>query len=102
MRDSGASGLECLDPAPVGNVDLKNAFERIGKSMFIKGNIDSVYSLLYGDDAKAEADVLEIIETGRRGDGFILSTACSIAPMVTAKRIELLSRLVGKYGIYRP
>ena len=102
MRDSGASGLECLDPAPVGNVDLKNAFERIGKSMFIKGNIDSVYSLLYGDDAKAEADVLEIIETGRRGDGFILSAACSIAPMVTAKRIELLSRLVGKYGIYRP
>ena len=102
MRDSGASGLECLDPAPVGNVDLKNAFERIGKSMFIKGNIDSVYSLLYADDAKAESDVLNIIETGRRGDGFILSTACSIAPMVTKERILMLSRLVSRAGIYQP
>lgn len=102
MRDSGASGLECLDPAPVGNVDLKNAFERIGKSMFIKGNIDSVYSLLYADDAKAESDILNIIETGRRGDGFILSTACSIAPMVTGERTELLSELVRKYGSYLP
>ncbi len=54
MRDSGASGLECLDPAPVGNVDLKNAFERIGKSMFIKGNIDSVYSLLYAVELLSE------------------------------------------------
>lgn len=102
MRDSGASGLECLDPPPVGNVDLKNAFDRVGKSMFIKGNIDSVYSLLYADDAKAESDVLDIIETGRRGDGFILSTACSIAPMVSGKRILMLSELVNRSGLYQP
>ena len=70
--------------------------------MFIKGNIDSVYSLLYADDAKAESDVLNIIETGRRGDGFILSTACSIAPMVTKERILMLSRLVSRAGCYQP
>ena len=101
MRESHTSGLECLDPVPVGNVDLEDAFERIGNDLFIKGNIDSVNSLLYADDAKAEADVKKIIETGKnQGKGFILSTACSIAPMVTKERLLMLSQLIDKYGQY--
>lgn len=101
MQQSGASGLECLDPEPVGNVDLNDAFNRIGDKMFIKGNIDSINSLLYADDAKAEKDVLKIIETGKNGKGFILSTACSIAPMVSAERLQILSNLVETAGKYQ-
>ncbi|MDP3398488.1 MAG: uroporphyrinogen decarboxylase family protein, partial [Bacteroidales bacterium] len=100
MRDSGTSGLECLDPEPVGNVDLENAFGRVGDHLFIKGNIDSVNSLLYADDTKAEADILKIIETGKKGKGFILSTACSIAPKVTADRLHMLYNLVREHGKY--
>ncbi len=100
MQQSGASGLECLDPEPVGNVDLKDAFNRIGDKMFIKGNIDSVNSLLYANNEKAEEDVLKIIETGKNGKGFILSTACSIAPMVTEERLHILSKLVESAGKY--
>ncbi len=101
MRDSKTSGLECLDPPPIGNVDLENAFERIGNDLFIKGNIDSVNSLLFADDKKAEDDVVKIIETGKsKGKGFILSTACSIAPKVTAERLGMLYELVDKYGWY--
>jgi len=95
MCESGASGLECLDPYPVGNVDLEDAFRRIGDQMFIKGNIDSVNTLLAGDDEKVRRDVLKIIETGKtKGKGFILSTACSIAPLVTKERILMLSEMV--------
>lgn len=101
MRESNTSGLECLDPPPIGNVDLNNAFERIGGDLFIKGNIDSVNSLLYADEEKAERDVLQIIETGKaKGKGFILSTACSISPMVTKERLLMLSQMVEKYGYY--
>ena len=92
MCESGASGLECLDPPPVGNVNLKDAFRRIGDRMFIKGNIDSVNTLLAGDDEKVRNDVRKIIETGKTmGKGFILSTACSIAPLVAKERILMLS-----------
>jgi len=92
MCESGASGLECLDPPPVGNVNLEDAFRRIGDRMFIKGNIDSVNTLLNGDDEKARNDVRKIIETGKTmGKGFILSTACSIAPLVAKERILMLS-----------
>jgi uroporphyrinogen-III decarboxylase len=101
MSDSKTSGLECLDPPPIGNVDLPNAFERIGNKLFIKGNIDSVNTLLFADDKKAEDDVVKIIETGKnKGKGFILSTACSIAPKVTAGRLGMLYELVDKYGWY--
>ena len=101
MRESKTSGLECLDPVPVGNVDLEDAFMRIGNDLFIKGNIDSVNTLLNADDQKAEADIRKILETGMtKGKGFILSTACSIAPMVTKKRLLLLSELIDKYGKY--
>ena len=99
MCESGASGLECLDPAPVGNVDLADAFQRIGDRMFIKGNIDSVNTLLAPDDEKVRKDVLKIIETGKtKGKGFILSTACSIAPLVTKERILMLSELIKESG----
>lgn len=100
MKKSGANGLECLDPEPVGNVDLADAFQRIGNNMFIKGNIDSVYTLLYADDQKAIDDVKKIIETGKKGRGFILSTACSIAPMVSSSRILMLRELVEQFGKY--
>jgi len=99
MRESNTSGLECLDPPPLGNVDLEIAFEQIGNDLFIKGNIDSVNSLLYADDKKAEDDVRQIIEIGKtKGKGFILSTACSIAPLVTKERLLMLSQMVEKYG----
>jgi len=100
MRDTGISGIECLDPEPVGNVDLQDAFNRIGDAMFIKGNIDSVYSLLFADDEKAEKDIVNILETGKRGKGFILSTACSIAPKVSEQRLLMLWQLVERYGWY--
>ena len=101
MCDSNISGLECLDPPPIGNVDLHEAFNRIGNDVFIKGNIDSVHSLLYADDEKAENDVRNIINIGKRkGKGFILSTACSVAPMVSGGRLMMLSQLVEECGQY--
>lgn len=101
MRSSGASGLECLDPLPVGNVDLEDAFARIGNDMFIKGNIDSVNTLLFGSEDKIREDVGRILSIGKnKGLGFILSTACSIAPNVPRKNVQILYELIQKYGLY--
>lgn len=100
MAESGASGLECLDPPPLGNVELPVAVERLGQRMFIKGNIDSVNTLLQGSEEDLFKDVKERIEIGKAGRGFILSTACSIAPRVKQERVQLLTRLAEEYGTY--
>ena len=98
MFDCGISGIECLDPEPLGNVELGDAFQRIGTRGFIKGNIDSVTILLQGTKNDVVDDVRRRIETGRNHPGFILSTACSIAPHVTREQIQLLRMLVDQYG----
>jgi len=94
MFEAGISGIECLDPPPLGNVELSNAFERIGSRGFIKGNIDSVNTLLNGEREDIISDVKKRLMIGKKGDGFILSTACSIAPDVKRENILLLRNII--------
>ena len=100
MAEAGVSGLECLDPPPIGNVELDDAFNRIGEDLFIKGNVDSVNTLLNGNDEKVNNDISERIRIGMQNKGFILSTACSIAPKVTKENVQILSKIVRNIGIY--
>jgi uroporphyrinogen decarboxylase len=94
MFDSGASGIECLDPKPLGDVDLSEAVARIGARGFIKGNIDSVNLLLDSTPGEIERGIKEIINEGSKSRGFILSTACSIAPGVKKENIMLIGKLI--------
>lgn len=98
MFDAGVSGIECLDPVPLGDVELEDAFTRVGSRGFIKGNIDSVSVLLHGTSEEIIRDVRRRIEIGKQFPGFILSTACSIAPRAPKEHIQLLRTLVDEYG----
>jgi hypothetical protein len=100
MSESGASGIECLDPPPLGNVSLAEAKTRIGDRIFIKGNVDSVHTLLHGNREEVEQDVSDRIAVGKPDGGFILSTACSIAPYTTRENIQILAQLAMEYGQY--
>jgi len=98
--DTGFDGIECLDPPPLGNVELADAVVRIGHRAFIKGNIDPVHVLLNGTPAAIREDVRRRIEIGLTAPGFILSTACAIAPGTPAAHVALLRELVDRYGRY--
>ncbi|GIT05175.1 MAG: hypothetical protein CM1200mP29_05860 [Verrucomicrobiota bacterium] len=43
---AGVSGIECLDPPPLGDVDITEAVQMLKGRIFIKGNIDPVNTLL--------------------------------------------------------
>ncbi|MEN8153620.1 MAG: uroporphyrinogen decarboxylase family protein [Acidobacteriota bacterium] len=101
MEESGVSGLECLDPPPIGNVELEDAFDRIGGKMFIKGNIDSVNTLLNGTEQSIRDDIKNRMNLGKKNKGFILSTACSIAPKVPRENVQLLAKIVKEFGVYK-
>lgn len=91
MCESRVSGIECLDPPPLGNVDLPDAVKELNGKMFIKGNIDPVNTLLRGDRDQVTADVSQTMNIGANGmDGFILSSACSIAPPVPPDNIKCM------------
>jgi len=91
MMESHVSGIECLDPPPLGNVDLGDAVRQLNGKIFLKGNVDPVNTLLRGDAAKVRRDVTEILETaGHVMRGFILSSACSVAPPVNPENLKLM------------
>jgi len=98
MFESGASGIECLDPPPLGNVELEEAKQRTRGLGFIKGNIDSVNTLLAKGGVDILADVKECLEIGKQGGGFILSTACSVAPGVEREKLRLLREAAELWG----
>jgi len=93
MVEAGISGIECLDPPPLGDVRLDEAKRRIGHRVFIKGNIDPVNVLLLGTQEAVRKDAAAKIEVGRPGGGYILSTACSIAPYTKRENVQALAQV---------
>jgi uroporphyrinogen-III decarboxylase len=100
MAGSGASGIECLDPPPLGRIDLADAMARVGGRIFIKGNIDPVHTLLAGDIDRVRSDAQLRIAVGKPGGRYILSTACSIAPHTPPENVALLHEAVEAWGAY--
>lgn len=100
MVEAGFSGLECLDPRPLGDVDLADAKRRIGREAFIKGNIDPIHVLLSGSLETVEKDARSRLEIGKPGGEYILSTACSIAPRTPPENIRVLAEIAADAGRY--
>ena len=101
LVDIGFDGIECLDPPPLGNINLEDAVKRIGHRAFIKGNIDPVNILLNGSVKQVQEDVKKRLEIGMQaGGGFILGTACSVAPHTPPENMDVLYEMVEKYGYY--
>jgi hypothetical protein len=100
MVEAGFAGLECLDPPPLGTVELADAKRRIGGKAFIKGNIDPVNVLLAGDVEAVRRDAGARLAVGKPGGRYILSTACSIAPHTPRQNVEVLAQVAAEAGGY--
>lgn len=100
MTEAGISGIECLDPPPLGNVSLAEAKNRIGSRVFIKGNIDPIGVLLQGTKEQVRKDAQDKIAVGKPGGGYILSTACSIPPHTPPENIQALAEVAEQMGSY--
>jgi uroporphyrinogen-III decarboxylase len=91
MAESGADGLDTLDPPPLGNVDLADAKRRIGELLFLKGNMDPVHVILRGTPLQVREEALRCLRSGTHGGGYILSSACSIPPHAPPENIEMIA-----------
>tara|TARA_B100000700_G_scaffold173673_1_gene191894 strand:+ start:737 stop:1891 length:1155 start_codon:yes stop_codon:yes gene_type:complete len=90
---TGVSGIECLDPPPLGDVDINEAIQLLNGQIFIKGNVDPVNTLLRGDAAKIKEEITQILGAAEKMDGFILSSACSVAPPAPPDNMKYMVEL---------
>jgi len=100
MEATGTNGIDTLDPPPLGTVELAEAKRQTAGRLFLKGNLDSV-ALMNGTPDDALTTARERIEAAAPGGGYILSTACSVAPGTPPENIEqlrLAADLFGKYS----
>ncbi|UCF18984.1 MAG: hypothetical protein JSU87_13780 [Gemmatimonadota bacterium] len=100
MLGTSTEGIDTLDPPPLGTVELEAAVPQLKGRAFIKGNIDAVNTLLYGDEEKVRQAVVHRLEVAKPGGGYILSTACSVPPAVRPELLEYMSGLVAELGAY--
>jgi hypothetical protein len=100
MAAAGFSGIECLDPPPLGDVELADAKRRVGGRVFIKGNIDPVHVLLGGTAERVRQDAMLRLKAGMPGGGYILSTACSVAPYTPRENVQVLAEAAQEFGRY--
>jgi len=85
----------------LGTVELADAVPQLAGKAFIKGNLDPVNTLLLGDRDTVRAAVLNRLEAAMPGGGYILSSACSVAPAVKPELLEYMSELAREHGSYR-
>jgi len=100
MADQLVEGIDTLDPPPLGTVNLEEAKAKYGQRFFFKGNLDAVNEMLHPDDEVFEEAVKERIRIGMPGSGYILSSACSVAPHVKPERLCRLVELAEEFGTY--
>jgi uroporphyrinogen-III decarboxylase len=93
LVETGTQGIDTLDPPPLGNVELAEAKRIIGSRLFIKGNLNSVALLAYQTPEQVVAQAGACLRAGAPGGGYILSTACSVAPRVEPWKLELLAQV---------
>lgn len=100
MLRTGTQGIDTLDPPPLGTVELEEATGLLAGRAFIKGNLDPVNTMLRGsvDDVRREAR--ERLRIAMPGGGYILSTACSVAPAAPPENLETLAELAREEGRY--
>ena len=100
MIETGTDGIDTLDPPPLGTVELEEAIQMTKGKVFIKGNIDPVHTLLHGNQNTIFDAVKHRMEVAKPGGGYILSTACAVAPHTEPASITYLSEQGRKMGKY--
>jgi uroporphyrinogen-III decarboxylase len=73
---------------------------QIGDRVFIKGNMNSVDLLGFQTREEIVAHATERLRVGAPAGGYILSTACSVAPRTEPWKLELLVPLAEELGRY--
>lgn len=100
MEETGTDGIDTLDPPPLGTVDLADAKRVLAGRLFIKGNLDPVGTLLRGGAEQCREAARERLAAAKAGGGYILSTACSVAPRTPPENVLQLRRAVEEEGWY--
>ncbi|MBI4607371.1 MAG: hypothetical protein HY721_35845 [Planctomycetes bacterium] len=100
LLETRTSGVDTLDPPPLGTVEIAEAKALLAGKAFIKGNLDPVNTILRGTREDVRRAARGRLEAARTGGGYILSSACSVAPRTPPENLEALAEAAEEWGRY--
>jgi len=100
MADTHINGLDTMDPPPLGDTDIATVKRNVGDRLFLKGNMNAVKLLAAKTDGEVVAEAKRCLDAASDRGGYILSTACSVAPRVERWKLEMLVPLAEDEGRY--
>ena len=101
IAEAGIDLIEPLEAVPGGDVNLPEVKTQYGKTLCLKGNINTFQTLVRGTPEDIETEVKQCIEDASAGGGFILSTGDQVAVDTPEENIIALQESAQIHGIYR-
>lgn len=100
ISDAGVDVLETCTPPPVGDFDLALAKEKIGDKTTIKGYVDLLYVVKFGDPVLIDKTIKDVMEIAKPGGGFIIGSSDSFREGTPKENIIAYFKACKKYGKY--
>jgi len=101
LEDIVSTGCDGLNPIePLAGMDLRTVKRLVGDRVCLVGNIDCGHLLPHGTAEEVEQAVVQAIEDGGPGGGFILSSSNSIHSSVKPENLVAMIRAGQKHGRY--
>lgn len=91
-------GLDIWHLGP--RVPLEEAKARIGARVALMGNLDPLRVALQGSDQQFAAECRRLLEVGKPGGGFVLSTGGELSPGTDPDRVRAMSRYAQELARY--
>jgi uroporphyrinogen decarboxylase len=95
------AGIDCLDPIdPQGGMDLAEVKAKYGDRIALKGNVDCVHLMSFGEPQEVVEATKEALRKGMPGGGYILSSSNSIHSGVKPENYKAMMDTLKEYGTY--
>jgi len=100
LLETDLDAVEPLERAPTGDCDLAEVKRLFGKRFSLKGNVNSIETMLNGSPEDVEREAKRCIESASAGGGYILAVGDQTPYWTPPENISALVESARKWGRY--
>jgi len=100
LVEAGVGGMDALECPPTGDVDLGEVKRAFGDRISLRGNVNSIVTMLRGTPEDVEREVLRCMNDAKAGGGFILGVGDQTPYWTPEENLWAFVAAGRKYGAY--
>ena len=100
LVEAGVDSMDALECPPTGDVDLGEVKRLFGSRISLRGNINTITTMLNGTPADVEKEVERCMKDGKAGGGYILGPGDQTPYNTPNENIFALVESGRKHGVY--